>query len=87
MHPWIENVTLQAPPTPITVLPPDPATMVVWRMTNAGESDVLVAGPRTKAAYHTTKDLPVCVRLRIRPAACCRCSARPPTNWSTAPSR
>ncbi|TDO64127.1 helix-turn-helix protein [Kribbella sp. VKM Ac-2571] len=67
MHPWIENVTLQAPTTPITVLPPDPATTVVWRMTRAGESDVLIAGPRTKAAYHTSKDLPVCLRLRIRP--------------------
>ncbi|TDW87135.1 helix-turn-helix protein [Kribbella pratensis] len=67
MHPWIENVALQAPTTPITVLPPDPATTVVWRMTHAGESDVLIAGPRTRAAYHTSKDLPVCLRLRIRP--------------------
>ncbi|TCC42231.1 helix-turn-helix domain-containing protein [Kribbella speibonae] len=67
MHPWIENVTLRPPATSVTVLPPDPATTVVWRMTRAGESDVLVAGPRTTAAYHATKDLPVCVRLRIRP--------------------
>lgn len=67
MHPWIETVTLTPATTPITVLPPDPATTVVWRMTPAGDSDVLVAGPRTSAAYHPTKDLPVCVRLRIRP--------------------
>ncbi|HWD82294.1 MAG TPA: helix-turn-helix domain-containing protein [Kribbella sp.] len=67
MHPWIETVTLTPATTPITVLPPDPATTVVWRMTPAGDSDVLVAGPRTTAAYHTTKELPVCVRLRIRP--------------------
>ncbi|MFI5697168.1 helix-turn-helix domain-containing protein [Kribbella sp. NPDC051586] len=68
MHdPWIENVTLKPATTPVTVLPPDPATTVVWRMTHAGESDVLIAGPRTQAAYHVTKDLPVCVRLRLRP--------------------
>ncbi|MER7249660.1 AraC family transcriptional regulator [Kribbella sp. NPDC000426] len=68
MHdPWIETVTLKPATTPVTVLPPDPATTVVWRMTRAGESDVLVAGPRTKASYHVTKELPVCVRLRIRP--------------------
>jgi AraC-like DNA-binding protein len=67
VHPWIETVTLTPATTPITVLPPDPATTVVWRMTPAGDSDVLVAGPRTTAAYHATKELPVCVRLRIRP--------------------
>lgn len=67
MHPWIENVTVRPAATPVTVLPPDPAATVVWRMTPAGESDVLVAGPRTKASYHATKELPVCVRLRIRP--------------------
>ncbi|WP_329002491.1 helix-turn-helix transcriptional regulator [Kribbella sp. NBC_00709] len=67
LDPWIETVTLKPATTPITVLAPDPATTVVWRMTRAGESDVLIAGPRTQAAYHETKDLPVCVRLRIRP--------------------
>lgn len=67
VHPWIENVTLRPAATPVTVLPPDPAATVVWRMTPAGESDVLVAGPRTTASYHATKELPVCVRLRIRP--------------------
>ncbi|HWD77815.1 MAG TPA: helix-turn-helix domain-containing protein [Kribbella sp.] len=67
MHPWIETVSLTPATTPITVLAPDPATTVVWRMTPAGESDVLVAGPRTKATYHATKELPVCLRLRIRP--------------------
>ncbi|MFG1909393.1 helix-turn-helix domain-containing protein [Kribbella sp. NPDC048928] len=67
MHPWIENVTLRPAATPVTILPPDPAATVVWRMTPAGESDVLVAGPRTTASYHATKELPVCVRLRIRP--------------------
>ena len=68
MHdPWIETVTLKPATTPVTVLPPDPATTLVWRMTRAGDSDVLIAGPRTKASYHLTKELPVCVRLRIRP--------------------
>ncbi|MEV5964146.1 helix-turn-helix domain-containing protein [Kribbella sp. NPDC051952] len=51
----------------VTMLPPDPSATVVWRMTVSGESDVLVAGPRTKAAYHASKELPVCLRMRIRP--------------------
>ncbi|GAA3109063.1 AraC-like DNA-binding protein [Kribbella aluminosa] len=78
MHPWIETVALTPTTTPITVLPPDPATTVVWRMTPAGDSDVLVAGPRTTAAYHTTKDLPVCVRLRIRPGGVIPLLGTPP---------
>lgn len=67
LDPWVEDVSLHPATTPITVLPPDPATTVVWRMTRAGDSDVLITGPRTKASYHTTKDMPVCVRVRIRP--------------------
>ncbi|WP_427889738.1 helix-turn-helix domain-containing protein [Kribbella sp. GL6] len=78
MHPWIETVTLAPATTPVTVLPPDPATTVVWRMTPAGDSDVLVAGPRTTAAYHRTKDLPVCVRLRIRPGGVIPLLGTPP---------
>jgi AraC-like DNA-binding protein len=67
---WIEDVEIGSPRSPghpVMVLPPDLATSVVWRVTAAGQSDVLIAGPRTRASYQPAKDLPVCVRLRIRP--------------------
>jgi AraC-like DNA-binding protein len=67
---WIEDVEIglrRSPGDPVMLLPPDPATTVVWRLTATGDSDVLVAGPRTRASYQEGKDLPVCVRLRIRP--------------------
>jgi AraC-like DNA-binding protein len=67
LAPWIEDVDVRVAGEPLVVLPPDPATTLVWRITAAGESGLLVAGPRTKAAYHAGKELPVCVRLRIRP--------------------
>lgn len=67
LEPWVEEITLQRSDTSMIVLPPDPATTVVWRINAAGESDVLIAGPRTKASYHSDKELPVCLRLRIRP--------------------
>ncbi|TDU91600.1 AraC-like DNA-binding protein [Kribbella voronezhensis] len=73
MTPWIEEVGVQyddgstAGDSQVLVLPPDPATTVVWRMTAAGDSDVLVTGPRTKASYQAKKKLPALVRLRIQP--------------------
>jgi AraC-like DNA-binding protein len=66
LEPWIEEVTLRPAHAPITALLPDSATTLVWRMTVQGASDVLIAGPRTKASYHTRKELPACVRLKIR---------------------
>ncbi|MFK4087471.1 helix-turn-helix domain-containing protein [Kribbella sp. NPDC020789] len=63
LEPWIDGISRN----PVTVLPPDPATTLVWRVTDDGVSDVLVAGPRTRATYPAPKVLPVCVRLRIRP--------------------
>lgn len=66
LEPWVDGISRHWPGDPVTVLPPDPATTLVWRVTADGASDVLVAGPRTKATYPTPKNLPVCVRLRIR---------------------
>lgn len=48
---------------------PDPATTLVWRTTADGHSALLVVGPRTHAAYHEGKDIPVCVRFRITTGA------------------
>ncbi|MFC4907887.1 helix-turn-helix domain-containing protein [Actinomadura gamaensis] len=46
---------------------PDTATSLIFRLTTTGRADLLVAGPRTRAAYFSGKDLPVCVRARLRP--------------------
>ncbi|MFI6791452.1 helix-turn-helix domain-containing protein [Nonomuraea sp. NPDC050383] len=48
---------------------PDADTSLVLRTTPAGRADLLVAGPRTRATYHVGKDLPLCLRLRLRPGA------------------
>jgi AraC-like DNA-binding protein len=51
---------------------PDTATTLVFRTTAAGRGDLLVVGPRTRASYHAGKDLPICLKVRLRPG-----SARP----------
>ena len=48
---------------------PDTATTLVFRTTSAGRGDLLVVGPRTQASYHTGKDLPICLKVRLRPGA------------------
>ncbi|WP_214318291.1 helix-turn-helix domain-containing protein [Nonomuraea sediminis] len=48
---------------------PDPDTCLVFRARTAGRGDLLVVGPRTHATYHLGKDLPVCLRFRLRPGA------------------
>ncbi len=51
---------------PLTHLP-DAATTLVFRTTPDQGSDLTVIGPRTGASYHPGKDVPFCVRVRIRP--------------------
>jgi AraC-like DNA-binding protein len=46
---------------------PDTATALVFRVTAAGESDLRVIGPRTRASYLSGKDLPVCLQIRLCP--------------------
>lgn len=50
-----------------TVRLPDAATSLVFRTTAAGRNDLLVIGPQTRAGYFAGKDLPGCLRLRMRP--------------------
>jgi AraC-like DNA-binding protein len=54
------------PPQP-NIRVPDAATSLVFRTTAAGHSQLVVIGPQTRASYFTGKDLPTCVRLRLRP--------------------
>ncbi|MGI5227753.1 helix-turn-helix domain-containing protein [Actinoallomurus sp. CA-142502] len=46
---------------------PDTATALVFRTRADGRGDLVVVGPRTRAAYFAGKDLPVCLRVRLRP--------------------
>jgi AraC-like DNA-binding protein len=70
LRPWIADVTLMRPDgaRPIVHLP-DAATALVYRRTGARDGDVRVVGPRSRASYNPGKDLPMCVRVRLRPGA------------------
>jgi AraC-like DNA-binding protein len=64
LRPWISDVRVDAvEQSRILVHLPEPAVTLVWR----GYGEVKVLGPRTQAAYFEGKDLPVCVRFRVRP--------------------
>lgn len=67
-RPWIADVTLMRPDSdgPVVHLP-DTATALIYRRTSARTGDLLAVGPRTQAAYFPGKDLPMCIRTRLRP--------------------
>ncbi|MFE2376734.1 helix-turn-helix domain-containing protein [Streptomyces sp. NPDC059398] len=70
LRPWIADVTL---PRPDRALPlvhlPDAATALVYRRTGPGTGELRVVGPRSRASYHPGKELPMCVRARLRAGA------------------
>ncbi|GAB2709329.1 helix-turn-helix domain-containing protein [Kitasatospora kifunensis] len=69
---WLSDITLLTADKaagPLVHLP-DAATSLVLRTASATrETELLVVGPRTRAAYHTGKDFPPCLRIRLRPGA------------------
>ena len=46
---------------------PEVATVLTFRTTPEGESDLVAIGPRTRGSYHRTQVTPTCVRIRLRP--------------------
>ncbi len=48
---------------------PDAATALVYRGTGARGGDLRVVGPRSRASSYPGKELPMCIRLRLRPGA------------------
>jgi AraC-like DNA-binding protein len=70
LQPWIDDVTVMRPDrtAPLVHLP-DAATALVYRRTGAQEGDLCVIGPRSQASYYPGKDLPMCIRVRMRPGA------------------
>jgi AraC-like DNA-binding protein len=70
LRPWIADATLMRPDgAPPLVHLPDAATALVYRRTGARDGDLRVIGPRSRASYHPGKELPMCIRLRLRPGA------------------
>lgn len=68
-RPWIKRVSVATYASDIGPYPwihaPDPATTLVWRRTEDGHGALRVVGPRTRAAYHPAKDIPLCIQVRI----------------------
>lgn len=67
---WIADVTLMRPDGALPLVHlPDAATALVYRRTGARDGDLRVIGPRSRASYYPGKELPMCLRLRLRPGA------------------
>lgn len=64
---WVADVTLMRPDgsRPLVHLP-DVTTALVYRRTGERAGDLRVVGPRSRASYHPGKELPMCVRTRLR---------------------
>ncbi|SNY74800.1 helix-turn-helix domain-containing protein [Paractinoplanes atraurantiacus] len=52
---------------PTVIQKPDTSTVVVFRTTADGDSDVLVSGPRTRGSYHPARPTTACVQVRLPP--------------------
>ena len=70
LQPWIADVTLIRPDVALPLIHlPDAATALVYRKTAARDGDLQVIGPRSRASYYPGKELPLCLRARLRPGA------------------
>ena len=68
LRPWIADVTLMRPDRNLPLVHlPDAATALVYRRTGTRDGDLLAVGPRSQAAYFPGKELPLCIRARMRP--------------------
>jgi AraC-like DNA-binding protein len=66
-HPWLDRVDVVRPSGRGTyAFLPDAATMLVFRTTADGHSDLIVVGPQSRGAYHPSKPLRTCVRMSVR---------------------
>ncbi|MEU5088490.1 helix-turn-helix domain-containing protein [Streptomyces sp. NPDC021356] len=70
LRPWIADVTLIRPDRNLPLVHlPDVTTALVYRRTGPRGGDLHVVGPRSRASYHPGKELPMCIRARLRPGA------------------
>ena len=70
LRPWLADISVLSVTAgggqTLTHLP-DAATALVFRSTADRGGELLVLGPRRRASYHPAKELPLCVKIRIRP--------------------
>jgi methylphosphotriester-DNA--protein-cysteine methyltransferase len=70
LRPWLADVSLMRPDSALPLVHlPDAATALVYRRTGARDGDLCVIGPRSRASYYPGKELPMCIRARLRPGA------------------
>ncbi|ACU73015.1 transcriptional regulator, AraC family [Catenulispora acidiphila DSM 44928] len=68
LRPWIADVTLMRPDSALPLVHlPDASTTLVYRRTGTHDGDLIAVGPRSQAAYFPGKELPLCIRARMRP--------------------
>jgi AraC-like DNA-binding protein len=66
LRPWVAGIDVAAASGVDAVDVPDHATTLVVRTTPGAPREVIVMGPRTRAAYHVADPGPSCVRVRLR---------------------
>jgi AraC-like DNA-binding protein len=67
LRPWVAGIDVAAASGTDAVDLPDHATTLVVRTMPGERREVIVLGPRTRAAYHVADPGPSCVRVRLRP--------------------
>ncbi len=67
LRPWVVGIDVAAASGADAVDLPDHATTLVVRTMPGERREVIVMGPRTRAAYHMADPGPSCVRVRLRP--------------------
>lgn len=67
LRPWVAGIDVTAAVGAAAVDVPDNATTLVVRSVPGAEREVVVMGPKTRAAYHVSEPGPSCVRIRMRP--------------------
>jgi AraC-like DNA-binding protein len=67
LRPWVAGIDVTAARGSAAVDVPDHATTLVVRTAVDDSRELVVMGPRTRAAYHVGAEGPSCLRIRMRP--------------------
>lgn len=67
LRPWVAGIDVAAAKGSAAVDVPDHATTLVVRTAPGAGRELVVMGPRTRAAYHVSEAGPSCVRIRMQP--------------------
>jgi len=67
LRPWVAGIDVTAARGSAAVDVPDHATTLVVRTSADDTRELVVVGPRTRAAYHVSAEGPSCLRIRMQP--------------------